>query len=60
MKKSILIITYGREEELYLTLYDIAKYKKNNIEILILDNNDTEMRKNKILKIFENVNFKVK
>lgn len=60
MKKSILIITYGREKELYETLVDISKYKKKDIELLILDNNDSEIRQSKVLDIFKAVDFEVK
>ncbi|MGL5231368.1 MAG: glycosyltransferase family 2 protein [Cetobacterium sp.] len=59
MKKSILIITYGREKELFETLIDISKYKKNDLEVLLLDNNLDSSRKEKIEQIFKNssINF---
>ncbi|MGL5757205.1 MULTISPECIES: glycosyltransferase family 2 protein [Bacteria] len=60
MKKSILIITYGREEELYQTLYDIAKYQENDLEVLILDNNETNFRKDIIENIFKNTYIELK
>lgn len=53
MKKSILIITYKRDDELYDTLENISKYKKNDLELLILDNNKNNFRKKKIEKIFQ-------
>lgn len=52
--KSILIITYGRTEELYSTLRDISKYRNNDLEVLILDNNLNNSRKKKIEEIFKN------
>ena len=45
MLKSILIITYGREKELYETLRDISLYEKNDLEVLLLDNNEIIYRK---------------
>lgn len=50
--KSILIITYGREKELFETLNCLNKYKKDDLEILILDNNETNILEEKIKKIF--------
>ena len=50
---SILVITYGREEELIKTLTDINSYNKEVIELLILDNNDTNKLENYIKKIFK-------
>lgn len=49
--KSIIIITFGRDKELYETLKDICRYRDNDLEILILDNNIENIRKNKICKI---------
>lgn len=60
MKKSILIITYGREEELYQTLYDIAKYQESDLEVLILDNNEINFRKDIIENIFKNTYIELK
>lgn len=50
--KSILIITYGREEELYSTLNDLTNYKESDLEILLLDNNVDNSRQEKIENIF--------
>ena len=60
MLKSILIITYGRETELYETLKDISLYSSEDLEILLLDNNQTDMRKEKIIKIFEKSKIKLR
>lgn len=49
---SILIITYGRELELLETLQDINKYYGEEIELLILDNNQTRQLEGKIKSIF--------
>lgn len=54
---SILIITYGREEELFFTLKKFKNYKKEKIEILILDNNKNEILKKRIFEIFNNNEF---
>lgn len=58
--KSILIITYGRNEELYSTLIDISKYKNDDLEVLILDNNLINDREKKIREIFQNTKIKLK
>ena len=50
--KSILIITYGREKELFETLNCINKYKKDDLEVLILDNNETNILEEKVKEIF--------
>ena len=50
---SILIITYGREEELIETLNNINNYNEEIIELLILDNNDTNKLENYIREIFK-------
>lgn len=60
MKKSILIITYGREKELYETLKDISDYTEKDLELLILDNNIDNFRQKKINEIFENSLIKLK
>ncbi|BBA52810.1 putative glycosyltransferase [Fusobacterium varium] len=60
MLKSILIITYGREKELYETLRDISLYEKNDLEVLLLDNNEIIYRKEKIIKIFEKSKVKLR
>ncbi|WP_130890932.1 glycosyltransferase family 2 protein [Fusobacterium ulcerans] len=60
MLKSILIITYGREKELYETLRDIYPYEKDDLEVLLLDNNETNYRKEKIIKIFEKSKVKLR
>lgn len=51
MKKTILIITYGREKEVLETLKDIAKVKREKVELLILDNNET----NKLEILMKNI-----
>lgn len=59
--KSILIITYGREKELFETLNCLNKYKKDDLEVLILDNNETNILEEKIKEIFtENKNIVLK
>lgn len=59
--KSILIITYGREKELFEILNCLNKYKKDDLEILILDNNETNILEEKIQEIFiENKNIVLK
>lgn len=50
--KSILIITYGREKELFETLNCLNKYKKDDLEVLILDNNKTNILEERIKEIF--------
>lgn len=45
---SILMITYGREQELFETLNCISNYQGDKIELLILDNNPTNKLKDKI------------
>lgn len=60
MLKSILIITFGREKELYETLISLKNYKKEDLEILILDNNKTDILKNKIFEIMKNEKIKLR
>lgn len=60
MLKSILIITFGREKELYETLISLKNYKKEDLEILILDNNETDILKNKIFEIMKNEKIKLR
>lgn len=60
MLKSILIITYGRETELYETLKDVSAYSDEDLEVLLLDNNETDIRKEKIAKIFEKSKIKLR
>lgn len=60
MKKSILIITYGRDEEFFDTLKCISKYDEDDIEVLILDNNKNNELESKIHSIFKDCSFKYK
>lgn len=60
MKKSILIITYGREKEFLDILNEILKYNKKDIELLILDNNFNNKLEEEIKKMSEKINFEVK
>ncbi|EXI61329.1 hypothetical protein MHD_10935 [Mannheimia granulomatis] len=58
---SILIITYGREQELFETLEYINRYSGEDVELLLLDNNETEQLKLKCENIFasnKNITFK--
>lgn len=57
---SILIITYGREQELFETLDCINKYNGEKIELLLLDNNNNDDLKKNVSNIFsdnENIEF---
>lgn len=49
---SILIISYGREQELFETLLDINKYQGEKIELLFLDNNPTNVLFERLNAIF--------
>lgn len=53
---SILIISYGREKELLETLSFINQYRGEKIEVLFLDNNETNFLEDKIIDIFRNNN----
>lgn len=58
---SILIITYGREQELFETLEYINQYSGESIELLLLDNNETDKIKLRCANIFhsnKNIEFK--
>lgn len=57
---SILIITYGREKELLDTLKCFQNYKGTLLELLILDNNEKNILKEKIFKILENESIKIR
>ena len=57
---SILIITYGREKELLDTLKCFQNYKGTLLELLILDNNEKNILKEKIFKILENKSIKIR
>lgn len=50
---SVLIITFGRVEELLDTLKCINKYKGENIELLILDNNNDDSLKDRIFSVID-------
>lgn len=60
MKKSILIITYGREEEFLDTIKQISNYKKDDIELLILDNNSENHLEKYVNEILTNCSFDYK
>lgn len=60
MLKSILIITFGREKELYETLISLKNYKRKDLELLILDNNKTDKLKSKIFEIMKNENIELR
>lgn len=49
---SILIITYGRIQELLDTLACISKYQGDKIELLLLDNNLTNQLESRIKEVF--------
>lgn len=51
---SILIITYGREQELLETLGYINQYSGKDVELLLLDNNPSAKLKEKCELIFQN------
>ena len=54
---SILMITYGRDRELFETLKDINRYGiKEKIELIILDNNENNKLQKKIEEIVDNEN----
>lgn len=58
---SVLIITYGRKQELLDTIKCFKNYNGALLELLILDNNRTDELKNKIFNILNtNKNIKVK
>ncbi|MFR9020186.1 MAG: glycosyltransferase family 2 protein [Fusobacterium sp.] len=57
---SILIITYGRERELLDTLKCFQNYKDKLLELLILDNNETPVLKDKIFKTLKNEKIKLR
>lgn len=51
---SIIIISYGRYEEVLDTLLCINRYHGELIEILFLDNNSTDKLKKEVINIFKN------
>ena len=57
---SILIITYGREQELLDTLKCFQNYKGKLLEVLILDNNQKDFLKNKVFRILKNPNISIR
>lgn len=57
---SILIITYGREQELLDTLKCFQNYSGKLLEILILDNNETDNLRNKIFMSLKNKNINIR
>lgn len=57
---SVLIITYGRKEEVLDTLKLFNKYSDGKIEVLILDNNSSDELKDSIFKMLNNENIILK
>lgn len=57
---SILIITYGRSQELLDTIKCFQNYKDKLLELLILDNNETPVLKDKIFETLKNEKIKLR
>lgn len=57
MKVSIILITYGRKEELLKTIECIKKYQKNDLELLILNNNSSNELEEEIKSKLNGINF---
>lgn len=57
---SVLIITYGRKEEVLDTLKLFNKYNNEKIEVLVLDNNSNDELKKSIFEVLNNENIILK